>query len=196
MDHNTGQNYSTQCALVQTWNSHKSSLDRNGCKAPTFFFFFFSRKVQPISTSSLPWDWFGQSWLLWSWQLHLAAKAPGRAGRAKEQLSSRGCATCVPSLAVPAVGRLWISSSSLLHLIRDAKWSCQRLDSVPLMWHFYRQSKGLVLRKKPSAHFPLKDCCLLLHDEKMGMKRFCTRNGNTVEHRVQSLYTGKHYIPH
>lgn len=38
VDHNTGQNCSTKCVLVQSylWSGHKSSLDRNGHRAPTF----------------------------------------------------------------------------------------------------------------------------------------------------------------
>lgn len=75
-----------------------------------------------------------------------------------------------------------------------------RTSNVKFLWTIQRfslkEEAYTHIHIVPSAHFPLKDRCLLLHHEKMDVKMFCARNGNAVEHRVQSLYTGKHYIPH
>lgn len=122
MAHNTGQNYSTKSALVQTYlvNSHKS-LDKNGRKAPTFFYFFVEKCSKLLhhlylgtglvragscvtaqsSSTSLPRSWRGHTELRSSSAGAVPlCPLPGRA--------SHGEAVC-------------IRSSSLLHLIGDAK---------------------------------------------------------------------------
>lgn len=148
MDHKTGQNYSTKCALVQTylWQS-QIFFGWKWAQSPNFFFFLEkcskflphlylgtgldragSRVTAWPSSTSLPRPWGGHAELRRAQQgLCQLHPLPGRASRGEA---------------------VWIRSSSVLHLIQDAKWSCWRLNSVPLLWNFYGQSKDSVLRKK------------------------------------------------